>query len=296
MRARRYTVACLAGDGIGPELMAEASRAVAEVARLHAFRVDEVHAPFGGEAVSRFGHALPAVTREAYRRADAVLVAATREPALQGVKADLDLTWRIQRVRFPGGDVALVSGENAAERAFRIARTRRARVAAVGQRKAVEAAADRHPGVIVEHLEFAEALRGLVRDPGRFDVVVADELFAEALSDMTALGPGRIGATGRLSETGPGVFGPTHGSARDIAGQGVANPSGMLLAAALMLGEGLGERAAARTLERAVSRALKEGARTADTIGSGVAATTREFMDAVLGLLAVTRADLEFAR
>ena len=53
---KSYTVACLSGDGIGPELMAEASRAVAEAGRLHGFRVNEVHAPFAGEAVSRCGH------------------------------------------------------------------------------------------------------------------------------------------------------------------------------------------------------------------------------------------------
>jgi len=58
MRARRYKIACLAGDGIGPELMAEASRAVEAVSRLHGFAVDEVHVPFGGDAVRRFGHPL----------------------------------------------------------------------------------------------------------------------------------------------------------------------------------------------------------------------------------------------
>ena len=60
-RQKRYTVACLSGDGIGPELMAEASRALAEAGRLHGFFVDEVHAPFAGEAVSRHGHPLPVV-------------------------------------------------------------------------------------------------------------------------------------------------------------------------------------------------------------------------------------------
>src|SRR5438876_6007465 len=81
MRKQRYTVACLSGDGIGPELMAEASRALVEAGRMHGFRIDEVHAPFAGEAVSRHGHSLPAETRAACRRADAVLVALTREPA-----------------------------------------------------------------------------------------------------------------------------------------------------------------------------------------------------------------------
>src|SRR5262249_12092909 len=72
---QRYVVACLAGDGIGPEVMAEASRALGEVSSLHGFRIDEVHPPFGGEALSRAGHPLPPATRQATLTADAVLVA-----------------------------------------------------------------------------------------------------------------------------------------------------------------------------------------------------------------------------
>ena len=105
---------------------------------------------------------------------------------------------------------------------------------------------------------------------------------------------GRKRASGRLSPTGPGVFGPTHGSAADIAGQGVANPSGILLATALMLGEGLGQRAAAQTLERAISGTIAAGVRTADLGGSGVAASTRDFMDAVIDLMPESRTDVEF--
>ena len=68
MRRHRYTVACLAGDGIGPELIAEASRALAAVSRLHGFTVEELHLPFGRDAVRRFGHPLPPATRAACRR------------------------------------------------------------------------------------------------------------------------------------------------------------------------------------------------------------------------------------
>src|SRR6185503_20099812 len=221
MRARRYKIACLAGDGIGPELMAEASRAVAAVSHLHGFAVDEAHVPFGGDAVRRFGHPLPPATRAACREADAVLIAATREPALEGVKAELDLTWRVTRVRLAReGDIALVSPvvedaeQVAIERAFRLARERRAKVTSVGTSQewfaAVQAATERHEDV-------------------------------------------RMVASGRMSANGMGIFGPTHGSAPEIAGQGVANPTAMLLAASVMLGEGLGERAAAETLERGVA-------------------------------------------
>jgi 3-isopropylmalate dehydrogenase len=304
---KRFTVACLSGDGIGPELMAEASRALAEAGRLHGFDVDEVHAQFAGEAVSRYGHPLPAETRESCRRADAVLVALTKEPALEGVKADLEFTWRVQRVRLVDGDIAVVSPLDdqlepfVVRRAFDLARSRRARVAAVGDGPEwstfVAWEADRHPGVEVEHLSLSEALPRLMNDPDGFCVVVTQRAHAELVSDLAAASTdgSRIVASGRLSQTGPGIFGPTHGSAPDIAGQGVANPSGILLAASLMLSEGLGEHAAGRTLERAVSTALASGVRTADLGGSGPAATTRDFMDAVLDLMPTTRTDVEFA-
>jgi 3-isopropylmalate dehydrogenase len=308
MRARRYTVACLAGDGIGPELMAEASRAVDAVSRLHGFAVDEIHAPFGGDAVRRFGHALPLATRAACRDADAVLIAATREPALEGVKAELDLSWRITRVRLARhGDVALVSPVAddaeavAIERAFRLTRARRARVTSVGTSPewfgAVQAATERHAGVIVEHVPVEHVLPVLAADPARFDVIVTQELFAEALSHMVAFAHEnvRMVASGRMSDDGAGIFGPTHGSAPEIAGQGVANPMAMLLAASLMLGEGLGERAAAETLERGVADALEDGVRTPDLVHSGPAATTRQFMDVLLAGLPSARRDTEFA-
>ena len=308
MRARRYKIACLAGDGIGPELMAEASRAVAAVSHLHGFAVDEAHVPFGGDAVRRFGHPLPPATRQACHEADAVLIAATREPALEGVKAELDLTWRVTRVRLArAGDVALVSpvAEDAdlvaIERAFRLARERRAKVTSVGTGEtwfaAVQAATERHEGLIVEHVPVERLLPVLAADPARFDVIVTQEVFAEALSNMAAFAHDdvRMVASGRMSANGVGIFGPTHGSAPEIAGQGVANPMAMLLAASVMLAEGLGERAAAQTLERGVAGAIEDGVRTPDLVASGAAATTRQFMDVLLAGLPSARRDTEFA-
>src|SRR5581483_706160 len=130
--------------------------------RLHGFRIEEVHAPFAGEAVSRYGHPLPAETRAACRDADAVLVALTREPAVEGVKADLDLTWRVQRVRLPDGDLAI---------------SRRAGLSAVGEGGSWEARvcreAERHPGVQVEGSTPSRALPALMDAPDRFCVIVA---------------------------------------------------------------------------------------------------------------------------
>src|SRR5438034_3517939 len=107
--SRSWTVACLAGDGVGPELMGEALRVLAEVTRLHALQIEDVHLPFGGEAMTRVGHPLPLSTRAAYRSADAVFVSSPAEPALDGVKTDLDLAWRVSRVHNePRGDLVVV--------------------------------------------------------------------------------------------------------------------------------------------------------------------------------------------
>jgi 3-isopropylmalate dehydrogenase len=305
MRKKRYTVACLSGDGIGPEVMAEASRALADVSRMHGFAIDEQHVAFGGDAVRRFGHALPASTRAACRRADAVLVATTTEPALEGVKAELDLTWRMTRVRLNGTRLTVVSPladdseELAVERAFALACNRQARVTSVGASKiwraVVDRAAEASPGVIVEHVSFESVVRTLFRRPAAFDVIVSEQVFADALSHTAAYAHGstRMVASGRLSAHGAGIFGPTHGSALEIAGQGVANPSGMLLAAGLML-EGLGERSAARTLENAVAETLGN-VHTPDLVAAGVGATTREFMNVLLAALPGARTDTEFA-
>jgi len=305
VRKRRYTVACLAGDGVGPELMAEASRALAAVSGLHGLALEEWHVPFGGDALRRFGRPFPAATREAVHASDAVLVVATKEPALEDVKADLDLTWRVQRVVAAGADLAVFSplveeaGAWTVERAFQAALARKAHVASVGSgaewRALFRAAAERHAGVIAEELALEDALPLLAHAPDRADVVVTEAVFAEGLSTMAAFGDRepRVVASGRLSEHGPGIFGPTHGSAPEIAGQGVANPSGVLLAAALMLAEGLGQRAAARTLEGAVTAALGS-ARTPDMLGAGAASTTREFMDILLAELPGARTDTEF--
>jgi 3-isopropylmalate dehydrogenase len=305
MRKKRYTVACLSGDGIGPEVMAEASKALAHVSKLHGFGVDEQHVPFGGDAVRRFGHALPHSTRAACRSADAVLVATTTEPALEGVKAELDLTWRMTRVRVNGSRLTIVSPlvegaeELAVQRAFSLACTRKAHLTSVGAsaswRAAVDREAERWPGAVVDQLDVDTVFPVLFEQPAAFDVLVSEQVFAEALSYTAAYAHGdtRMVASGRLSPDGAGIFGPTHGSALEIAGFGVANPSGMLLAAGLML-EGLGEVSAARTLENAVAETLRTDVRTPDLITSGAGATTKEFMDVLLAALPGARTDTEF--
>ncbi len=91
MNHRAYTVVCLARHGIGPEVMAEASRALTAVSLQHGFHVDERHVPFGADALTRFGRSFPLSSRSALLGADAVLVAARSDAALTTLEADLDL-------------------------------------------------------------------------------------------------------------------------------------------------------------------------------------------------------------
>jgi 3-isopropylmalate dehydrogenase len=188
----------------------------------------------------------------------------------------------------------------AVDRAFASARARGGRVAAIGVggewTDRVDHHAQRHDGVDVTHVTLAEALHVLSGGVGGHDVLVVEEPVAEAVAQAPRLGGRyRLVATGYLSPQGPGLFAPTHGPAHDIAGAGVANPSEMLLAAALLLGEGLGRRAGAEALEESLAAALSSNRRTPDLAQAGVAATTREFVDAVLALLPSARRDTEFA-
>jgi 3-isopropylmalate dehydrogenase len=306
MRRRTYTVACLAGDGVGPEVMGEACRALAEVSRLHGFRVEDLHVPFGTEAVSRWGHPLPPSTRAAYLGADAVLVAVD-EPILSDVEAELDLRAAVTRVRFgPQGDVRLIhplsadTSEWAIGKAFEIARSSRAKLTSVDEdgswRELVDEAARRHDGVDVEHFSVAAAMPALAFEPEQFDVLVTGSLFAGPLTEIadSIEREPHVVARGRLAANGPGVFRPGYDKSHDVAGQGVADPSSMLLAVATLLGEGLGEHAAAETLARAVTSAHGGGVRTLDRLLRGVAATTRQFTDSVLAELPLTHSNAEF--
>ncbi len=145
--------------------------------------------------------------------------------------------------------------------------------------------AEEFPHIELEHLLVDNAAMQLVAAPRHFDVIVTENLFGDILSDEAAMLTGSIGMlpSASLGESGtPGLFEPVHGSAPDIAGQGVANPLAMILSAALMLRHGLASEEDAAAVESAVDRALAAGLRTADLGGS---ASTAEVTRAVLGEL-----------
>jgi isocitrate/isopropylmalate dehydrogenase len=262
-----YTVACLARHGIGPEVMAAASRAVDAASRAHGFSVHEEHVPFGADAMMRFGHPFPLSSRRAVLSADAILVASEGGEALDALEDELDLRASISRVRFEqAAELSVLAPlsddawEWTLEESFSLARSSRGRIALVGVdarwTEPLAAVRGRHDGLDLEQLQPGEAMRALALTPRRFDVVVCPtELVDSAASLAACTAQGRATAWGRLAAGGPGVFGAEHGAAEELAGQDVADPASMLLAASLMLGEGLGERTAAATLSAAAGRA-----------------------------------------
>ncbi len=147
--------------------------------------------------------------------------------------------------------------------------------------------AEEFPDVELEHQLADSAAMRLVAAPRDFDVILADNLFGDLLSDEAAMLTGSLGMlpSASLGDRGPGMFEPVHGSAPDIAGRGVANPLAMILSAALMLRHGLGMEPEAAALESAVDRALERGLRTHDLGGT---ATTDDAADAVLAELRET--------
>jgi isocitrate/isopropylmalate dehydrogenase len=278
--------------------MAEASRALMAVSLQHGFHVDERHVPFGADALTRFGRSFPLSSRSALLEADAVLVAAKSDAALTSLEADLDLRTSIVRVRYDGrAELSILSplGDDAwgwtLARAFALARASRGRITLVGVDESWEAEAARlehqHDGLEIERLAPQDAIRPLIFTPERFDVVVCAPELARTVVDVAAsLAESRTVAWGRLAPTAPSIFGPAHGAADTLAGQGVADPSSMLLAAALMLAEGLGERSGASTLSGAIGSVRGDRRRP----------STRGHADLVLSHLPVTAANAEFYR
>jgi len=184
--------------------------------------------------------------------------------------------------------------ERIARRAFELARARGGRLTSVDKanvletsrlwRRVVRDVAADYPDVEVEDMLVDNAAMQLASAPEQFDVIVTENMFGDILSDLAAAMTGGIGLapSASLGDRGPGIFEPVHGSAPDIAGDGIANPAAMLRSTALMLDHGLGRPVEARALEEAVDIALRE----APTPDLGGRATTAEFADAVAEALA----------
>lgn len=141
-----------------------------------------------------------------------------------------------------------------------------------------------YPEVELSHMYVDNAAMQLVRNPGQFDVVVTGNLFGDILSDQASMCVGSIGllASASLGEGTKGLYEPIHGSAPDIAGQGIANPSAMILSAAMMLRHSFGMETEASRIEAAVAAVLAQGVLGHDLGGK---ASTTEIGDAIVAQL-----------
>src|ERR1044072_2475430 len=156
-------------------------------------------------------------------------------------------------------------------------------------REVVGNVAGEYGDVALEHLLVDNAAMQLVSRPAEFDVILTENLFGDILSDESAMLTGSLGRlpSASLGAAGePGLFEPVHGSAPDIAGQGVAHPLASFLSAAMVLRAGLGRSGEAARIEAAVDAVLERGLRTADLAAPGESTVgTAEMTDAVLGEL-----------
>ncbi len=163
--------------------------------------------------------------------------------------------------------IAVVAFETAMKRKKKLCSVDKANVLEVSQlwRDTVEEVAKDYPEVSLSHMYVDNASMQLIRDPRQFDVILTGNIFGDILSDEASMVSGSIGLLPSASIGGEvGLYEPIHGSAPDIAGQGIANPIAAILSAAMMLRYALGEENAAVKIEEAVDKVLKDGYRTKD--------------------------------
>jgi tartrate dehydrogenase/decarboxylase/D-malate dehydrogenase len=343
-----HRVALIPGDGVGPEVTAEARRAIDALG----LALEWTELDWGSARYHAHGTLMPDDWLDVLRAHDAVLLGAVGDPSVPddvtlwgsilAIRQRLDLWANVRPARLLEGipcplagrgpadvdmvfvrentegeyagvggrahrslssEVALETSvftragvERVVRHAFGLAAARRGVLTSATKSNAsrfgyvlwdevVEGVAAEFPGVRFERVLVDALAARMVRDPGSLDVVVASNLFADILTDLAAAIQGGMGmaASANLAPGGgaPALFEPVHGSAPDIAGQGVANPVGALWSASLLL-EHLGEAGAAAALLAAVEGVCRDGPRTRDVGGS---ASTREIGNAVVDRL-----------
>ncbi len=353
-------IAVLPGDGIGPEIIAEAVKVLNALGP----KFDLETAPVGGAAYDVAGHPLPPATLELAKKADAILFGAVGdwkydslarelrpEQAILGLRKHLELFANFRpaicydeltaasslKAEIVGGlDILIIRelngdiyfgqprgirtselplfkgaregydmmhySEPEVERigrvAFEAARKRSKKVCSVDKANVLETSqlwrevmirvGKDYPDVELSHMYVDNAAMQLVKAPKAFDVVVTGNLFGDILSDEAAMLTGSIGMlpSASLDKNNKGLYEPSHGSAPDIAGKGIANPLATILSAAMMLRYSLGLPAEADRIEAAVQKVLSQGLRTVDIFTEGTTkVSTIEMGDAVVAAL-----------
>jgi 3-isopropylmalate dehydrogenase len=352
----------LPGDGIGPEVLAEAERVIWTLNRDFRLGAEIEHGLLGGASIDAHGVPLTAETLKLATASDAVLMGSVGGPKWAKVVYDkrpeqgllnlrnglevfanlrpakcisalaeastlkrevvvgLDLIFvreLIGGVYFgqPRGIEALPDGgrrgfntqsytdreiRRVARVAFELARTRGRRLCSVDKSNVMESGllwreevtalgqAD-YADVALTHMYADNCAMQLVRAPRQFDVILTDNLFGDLLSDAAAMLTGSLGMlpSAALGQPGkPGLYEPIHGSAPDIAGQGLANPCATILSLAIALRLGLARADLADRVEAAVEGVLDDGYRTRDLDGGTHVVGTAGMGDAILARLA----------
>ena len=186
--------------------------------------------------------------------------------------------------------IARVAFEAARKRSRRVCSVDKANVLETSQlwREVLIEESKTYSDVELTHMYVDNCAMQLVRNPKQFDVIVTGNMFGDILSDEASMLTGSIGMlpSAALDENGKGLYEPIHGTAPDIAGKDIANPLATILSAALMLRHSLGQPQAAERVERAVSKVLQSGLRTADIHTAGTRKVgTKEMGDAVVAAL-----------
>jgi 3-isopropylmalate dehydrogenase len=348
-------VAVRPGDGIGPEIIAQARRVLAALK----LNLEVQEAPVGGAAYAAHGDPLPEKTLALAKHADAVLFGAVGDPkydtlprakrpeqAILGLRKELKLFANLRPavvhpelaaasslrtelvsgldvliVRELTGDIyfgqprgvrevegvkegfdtmrysepeirriARVGFEAARKRSKKLCSVDKANVLETSQlwREVLTDEGKKHSDVELTHMYVDNCAMQLVRSPKQFDVIVTGNMFGDILSDEASMLTGSIGMlpSAALDEQGKGLYEPIHGTAPDIAGKGIANPLATILSAAMMLRYSLKNEQAAQRIEKAVTKVLRDGLRTADIHTPGTRKVgTAEMGDAVVGAL-----------
>jgi len=336
-----HRIAVIAGDGAGPEVIAEARKAVDALG----LDLEWNELPWGTAHFHEHGTMMPADALDTARAHDAILLGAVGDPSvpdhvtlwglLLPLRQGLDLYANLRPARLLDGVPSLLDGrpqvdmlfvrentegeysgvggrahrglplevgietsvftragvQRVVEHAFGVAESRRGVLTSATKSNAsrygyvlwdevVEEAHASHPGVKVERVLVDALAARMVSNPASLDVVVASNLFGDILTDLAAVLQGGMGmaASASIGDGGVAMFEPVHGSAPDIAGQGIANPLGAIWSAALMV-QHLGDRDAYERLMRAIEATCRDGVFTRDLGGS---ASTREVGDAVV--------------
>ncbi len=330
--SKKYNIAVIKGDGIGPEIVDEAMKVLDAVAVTEDINFNYKEYLLGGAAIDETGVPLPDETISGVKASDAVLFGAIGGPkwdtlprdkrpetgllglrkamgtyanlrpamvydelvnasslkpevikgvdlmvvreltggiyfgeprANEGDRAYNTMVYSVEEIR----RIAKVAFDIAMKRDKRVCSVDKANVLDVSQlwRDTVEEVAKDYPEVELSHMYVDNAAMQLVRDPKQFDVILTGNIFGDILSDEASMLSGSIGLLPSASIGDKvGLYEPIHGSAPDIAGQGIANPLATISSASMMLRYALGESDAADRIDNAVKKVLAKGYRTQD--------------------------------